>query len=76
MELAGFGCVDCLGTPAQRRNASERERRTDARALQFLGDPRVAIDQRYISDERRDRMPAAADTVKWLTGAQSVPHPA
>jgi hypothetical protein len=51
MELAGFGRVDRLGTPAQRRNASERERRTDARAPRFLGGPRVAIDQRYISDE-------------------------
>ena len=76
MEMAGLSCGDNLDTPARRCNTGERERRTYARTSRLVGDPRVAIDQRYISDERRDRIPATADAVKWFTGAQSVLRPA
>jgi len=64
--MAGFGGVDSLDTPARCRNAGDRERRTDAGSPRLVGDPRVAIDQRYISDERRDRIPATADAVSGL----------
>jgi len=41
--VAGLGCVDGLGTPAWRRNNSERDRWTDARAPRRVGGPRIAI---------------------------------
>ena len=50
MEMAGLGGVDSLDTPARRRNAGDRERWTDARTPRLVGDPRVAIDQRYLRE--------------------------